>query len=381
MNPPASTNESTLQKDMLSREDIRLLLNEPAPEARIAVARKIAAGHGSGQFNESELEVAEQIFRLLLRDAEVRVRAALADGLKEDITVPKDIIKSLAGDVAEVSTPVLEHSEVLKDGDLLEIIRTHNDITKYIAIANRKSVSGTVSAALVNTGEEVVVGDLVRNAGAQITEESYRRIVETFPTSQKLLDSMVERANLPVTVVERLLTAVSDTVAQELKRKYADVAKKLEEESRKAREQMTLKLLDNTVQINEVQTLVAQMHDSKRLTPSIILTALCRGNFTFFEVSLAKMAGIPPANARKLIHDKGELGFRSLYKKAGLPESLFDACRLVLDVMREMAEQGDSSFGNIHYANRVVEKILLKSRGSEVENLAYIIALIRQNVR
>ena len=128
--------------------------------------------------------------------------------------------------------------------------------------------------------------------------------------------------------------------------------------------------------------LVQQLFESDRLTPSIILTALCRGNFTFFEASLARMAGIPLENARRLIKDKGDLGFRSVYQKAGLPDSMFDACRLVLSVMHEISEQGgDVAPGTIHFANRVVEKVLLHQQGREVENLAYILALIRQNVR
>ncbi|MGB1539640.1 MAG: DUF2336 domain-containing protein, partial [Rickettsiales bacterium] len=142
---------------------------------------------------------------------------------------------------------------------------------------------------------------------------------------------------------------------------------------------MTLQLLDNAIEPDDVQALVNQLSDNRRLTPSIILTGLCRGNFAFFEVSLAKLVGIPAENARKLINDKGELGFKSLYKKAGLPESMFDACKLLLEVMREMAEKKESQPGSIHYANRAVEKLLTRARGREVENLAYIIALIRQN--
>ena len=48
--------------------------------------------------------------------------------------------------------------------------------------------------------------------------------------------------------------------------------------------------------------------------------------------------------------------------------------------MREMHEKNEVRPGNIHYANRAVEKIFMRAEGREIENLAYIIALIRQNV-
>ncbi|MBM3617984.1 MAG: DUF2336 domain-containing protein, partial [Alphaproteobacteria bacterium] len=215
-----------------------------------------------------------------------------------------------------------------------------------------------------------------------ISEHSMHKIIEDHGASQEVVSYVVQRANLPVTVVENLLSIVSDSVANQLKSQYKEVAERVEREAARAREGMTLKLLDTTRDEEAVLALVQQLFEADRLTPSIILTSLCRGNFNFFEASLARMAGIPLPNARKLIRDKGDLGFRSLYQKAGLPDSMFDACRLVLTVMHEISEQGgETTPGTIHFANKVVEKVLQRQQGREIDNLAYIIALIRQNVR
>lgn len=378
-----SINPEAIRPAALTQEDVRNLLQESVPESRAAVAAKIAANHAAGQFRENELLVAEQIFRLLLRDTETRVRASLAEGLKNDPKAPHDVMLKLATDDSEeVSLPVLQHSDVFNDEDLLDIVRSHGEITKHIAIANRKSVSSMVSAALVETQNEDVVGHLVKNSGANISEHSMHKIIEDHGTSQEVVSHVVQRANLPVTVVENLLSIVSESVANRLKSQYKEVAERVEREANRAREGMTLRLLDTTRDEVAVLQLVQQLFEADRLTPSIILTSLCRGNFNFFEASLARMAGIPLDNARKLIRDKGDLGFRSLYQKAGLPDSMFDACRLVLSVMHEIADQGgDTAPGTIHFANRVVEKVLLHQQGREIENLAYIIALIRQNVR
>ena len=367
---------------MLTQQDVSKLLNEPAATSRVRVAQKVAQHHASGDFQTNELLIAEQIFRLLLRDTEAHVRAALAESLKDNDAAPKDVIQALALDADDdVSVPILKHSEVLGDEDLVEIIQTHDEIVRHIAIANRKNISHTVSAALVETENEEVVTHLVRNPSANISDESYQKIVDDFPQSDSVMGFMVQRSNLPVSVVESLLSIVSESVAQELKQRYRNVARQLDEETHRTRERMTLQLLDTTTSPAEIDALVDQLYEGNRLTPSIILTSLCRGNFPFFEVSLAKVAGIPTENARKLINDKGSLGFKSLYGKAGLPESMFEACRLVLDVMREVSATTQKRRGSIHYANSVVEKILTRAENREIDNLAYIIALIRQNVR
>src|SRR5690606_21470051 len=118
------------------------------------------------------------IFRILLRDAEVQVRVALAQHVKEAKMLPRDLAVSLARDVDPVAVPVLEHSTVLTDDDLVEIIRVFG-ATKQRAIARRRVLSHAVAAALVDTGDEDVVHDLVSNAGADISEKSLQKVLET----------------------------------------------------------------------------------------------------------------------------------------------------------------------------------------------------------
>ena len=108
--------------------------------------------------------MAEDIFRIMGKDTEVRVREALSQNLKENPNVPHDIAVSLAKDVDSVSLPVLQFSEVLSDADLIEIVRSQ-DPAKPVAIAQRSSVSEFVSSVLVDTENSDVVMSLVSNEG------------------------------------------------------------------------------------------------------------------------------------------------------------------------------------------------------------------------
>jgi uncharacterized protein (DUF2336 family) len=100
------------------------LLADPSPESRAGAAAKIASDFDSGSLSNDERELAEEIFRLMVKDAEVRVREALAINLKESLTLPHDVAMTLAADVDSVALPVLEFSEVLTAEDLVEIVRT-----------------------------------------------------------------------------------------------------------------------------------------------------------------------------------------------------------------------------------------------------------------
>lgn len=365
----------------LTAEDVERLLREESSAARAQVASKIAHQHAEGHFSFEEMAIAAQIFKLLLKDSAVSVRTALAEGLKEDAKAPKSVILALSADVKEVALPVLEHSPVLDEADLVRIIQEHRDITRHIAIARRKVLPALVSEALVETGEGRVVETLLKNPEAVIASYSFRRIAAGYKNEPSVLEQLVKHGNLPLEVAAELVEVVSDTLADELKKRFDSLSGAVDQQAKKAKETQILSLLDDTVDENAVINLVAQLRDAGRLTPSLILTALCRGNFTFFEVALAQCAHIPVANARKLINDRGALGFIALYKKAELPETLFQACNIVLQVMRELKDVGELNPKHPYFANRVVERIFHKTHGNEVENIAYIIALIRQNFR
>ena len=105
----------------------------------------------------AERDTVEQIFRLMVRDAELRVREALALHLKDNPMIPHDVAVSLARDAERVSVPLLQTSDVLTDVDLIEIIhgRTNPDILK--AIAERHSVASGVADELVQKGNADVL--------------------------------------------------------------------------------------------------------------------------------------------------------------------------------------------------------------------------------
>ena len=295
----------------LTKEDVSKLLTDPSGDNRAQTAAKIAADFGQGSLTESERTMAEEIFRIMVKDAEVRVREALAQNLKENPAVPRDVAMSLARDVDSVALPVLRFSEVLSDGDLIEIVRSQGP-AKQVAVAGRSTVSEAVSSVLVETENEKVVTTLVANTGAEISENSLHKVVEDFGDTEAVQDAMVHRPKLPVTVVERLVTLVSENLKEELAKRHEMSESMATDLILQSRERATITLSTESDD-DDIERLIRQLRENGRLTPSIILRALCMGDLKFFEAAVCELAEVPLVNGRQLMHDSGALGLKALY--------------------------------------------------------------------
>jgi len=361
----------------LSQEEVQRLMEATSEGTLVAVTEKIAGAYNQRSLESADTKAAEQIFRLLVRETELQVRLTLAEQLKNSASIPRDIVMTLAQDVAEVALPILQFSEVLTDHDLLDLIDNTEDVNRYLAISRRGRVSETVSESLLEKDKDEVALALVDNAGAAIAPKVLTELIAKKPGNASLMEALSQRPQLPITVVEKLINVVSNSMGESLKRKYSVPDKALASEVEKTRESETLKLIAMAGSQEEITKLVEQLLAFGRLSPSLILSTLCQGNFRFFETGLARLANVPVANARTLINDHGDLGFRAIYNKSGLSGSLFPAVRLLLKVVHALDMAGEKTTAP-GYANRAIDELLKQSAATPVENLSYIVALMRQ---
>ncbi|HEY4548460.1 MAG TPA: DUF2336 domain-containing protein, partial [Pedomonas sp.] len=243
----------------LSVEDVKNLLSDPSTENRALMAQKVAAAFVASSLGDRERVLAEEIFRIMARDVELKVREALSQSIRLSPDLPHDVAVALANDIAAVALPIIEASTVLTDDDLLTIIQSKP--TEYqVAVAGRPIVSERISDALVDTRNEDVVARLVANDGAKITEQAMSRVLDDFGHVKRISNPMAERSVLPLTVAERLVTLVSEKIRDHLVTHHdlsPDVAMDLLLDSR---ERATLNLLGGAVDAPDVFELVGQLH-------------------------------------------------------------------------------------------------------------------------
>jgi len=251
-----------------------------------------------------------------------------------------------------------------------------------VAVAQRDSVSEVVSEALVDTGNEDAVVALVANEGATLREDTLLTVVDRYGDSERVQGPLVHRQTLPMTVSERLVAKVSDQLKEHLVSHHElpdSVAADLLLESRE-RAMVGILTEGNRTDLYE---LVEQMAQSGRLTTSIILRALCTGDLAFFEAALAHKAGVPLENVRVLIHDEGDLGFKSLYEKADLPDRLFQAFRAAVEIAKVLEMEKDDKDPEAR-SRLIMERILTQFedplQGYDSDDVDYLLGRLVHSI-
>lgn len=365
----------------LSKSDVQRLLTDPSVDARADAAAKIATHYdAAADFGAQEKKLAEEIFSLMCKDAEERVRGALAANLKECPFLPHDIARTLADDVASVSEPILKFSTVLTDADLIEIVNSQGE-EKQKAIASRVSVSSDVSEALIDTRNEAVVGTLVANDGADISTGSMQRVLDEFADSDLVKSSMVGRSTLPMEVSERLVNMVSDKIQQELIARHELPSDSVSDLILQSREKATLGLLSGKNHGEDSRRLIVHLYQNNRLTPTIMLRALCMGDMEFFEGSVAVRARTPLSNTREMIHGGDRKEIFSLLDKAELPKPLQPAFTAAIDVSEDTDYDGGDD-DQERFRRRMIERIITNFDDPDSamgdDNIEYLLGQLTQ---
>lgn len=364
----------------LSAADVANLANAKADaDVRAQTIRKVGANFADGTLSPSERALAEDIFRAMAKDVEVRVRQAMMDSLKDSPDLPHDVAMQMAMDVADVAVPFIEMTQVLTDEDLIEIIRSQGQ-AHQIAVARRPEISEQVSDALVETKDEAVVTALVSNAGAKLSEATMSKVLDEFGHVKPIANTMAQRNTLPLSIAERLVTLVSSKMQAHLEKSAGLDAGSAKAVGKEAREKATVSLLDGSHDAPDIHALVDQLHKSGRLTHTLVVRALCMGDMVFFETGLSRLAGIPVANVYRLIHEKGTKGLERLFAKIGVDKKMFDISMVALDLAKDL--KLDSRDDREHFRSVMLDRVLTKlGETKDVDSLDFLMRKINEPQR
>jgi len=353
--------------------DVERLLTDRSAKARAETVEKIAVNMTGTGFSNKERHEAEEIFRILVNDTEVLVRQTLAETLKSVPDLSHDIAITLASDIADVATPMLSFSNALSDEDLLDIIGSKSDLHQ-VAVASRETVSETVSAKLADSGSEDVVATLMQNDGAEISDATYEKVLDQFGESEKVQAPMAHRSKLPITVTERLVTMVSDKLREHLVTHHEMSPSMATDLILESREKTMIGLIKEGASRSDLVDLIDQLHANGRLTPTIILRALCVGDVDFFETAMAKYSNIAVSNIHILVNDASGKGLRQLCEKLNFSDGLQKIMKVGLEVATELDFDG-SPGDRERYRNQVIERVLTHFQDEfDGENVDYLIA-------
>ena len=135
---------------------------------------------GSGHYSKRQIELFDEVFKTLVDVIELKTRVELARRFATEPNAPASLVRALARDEnADVAGPVLSQSAALSEPDLVVSASTQSQDHLY-ALAQRRSISETITDILIQRGERKVVHAVAGNQGASISDNGFRELVVRF---------------------------------------------------------------------------------------------------------------------------------------------------------------------------------------------------------
>ena len=340
----------------LNTDDVKNVVRHPDETVRAIAAQRVCRDIRSKILSDDERKFARKLLIHIAEDSAEMVRRALAVTLKNSPKLPRDVAVKLSEDIESIAVPVLTHSPVFTDEDLVEVLKS-KAAAKIIAVAKRVSVSDHVARAIIRFGDSQAVAEVAANDGALISEQTASEMLDIYKNEDLIAESMIARRDLPPKIVEKMITLVSEDMAVKITQRHAvspDVAIDL---ATRTRERATLDFIDQSWVSKDLKGLVARIHAEGRLTTSLLIRGICSGQMRFAEHGLARLSGISVQKAVLMIHDGGPFGLKALCVRAGLNENMAQIIRAAVMIYRDLELSG-LDYDRVYFQELMIERVL-----------------------
>jgi uncharacterized protein (DUF2336 family) len=171
---------------------------------------------GSASHSKQQIELFGEVFKILVAAIELKTRIKLANRFATAPTAPAELVRAFAlDDDTAVAAPVLSRSTALSESDLVTSAQTQSQGHLY-AIAQRPTISETITEILIQRGETTVVHAVAQNAGARISENGFRELVERSARDSDLALHVGQRGDIPRPHFLKLIESASASVRSKI---------------------------------------------------------------------------------------------------------------------------------------------------------------------
>lgn len=253
------------------------------------------------QLSDSEKQVMGEILCRIISDVEIEIRTELAEKLAPMDHISHGLMIFLATSDIETAYPILKHSPLLSDPDLLEIIN-HATNQHLLAIAVRTSVSEAISTALCDSGNNEVTIELLKNPGARISSQLLNFLAARSEVETSLQAPLLKRPQLPPHLAQKMYQWVSSGLKTyvaanfEIDRAVLDAPKITAAKTIK-------KIAGNK---SPSYRLVEKLHFAGELTTGFMLKSLRQGDIDQFEFSFARLSGLDHELTKHLLYNENK---------------------------------------------------------------------------
>jgi uncharacterized protein (DUF2336 family) len=342
-------------------------------EGRAAAARALAEAYLYGNLGSDERREAHVALSLVLDDPSVMVRQALSEAFAHADEAPISLVLALARDCHEVAAPVLACSPLIPDATLVEAIGSGGPMAEA-AVAMRPYVSDAIADLIATQGSPEAAAVLIGNPGADLNEDAFESLAARFGSDPILREQLLQRPDVPASTRHRLMSELADTLAGFVVTCGWLPETRADRVVKDACEGATVALCDGRDRA-EVGALVRHLRESGQLTAGLLLRSLLFAETALLEGALTELSGVPATRAAALVNSRSGLGFRALYRKSGLPDSLCVAFEAALDAIHQYGANIDAT-GHRQLSRGVIERVLTACSVRNDARLEPVVAML-----
>jgi uncharacterized protein (DUF2336 family) len=309
------------------------LAKEPSSEKRRELLRDVTDLflESASLYSDSERGHFGAIIGKVAADMEIAVRQHLAETLADEGSAPPDLIAQLAHDDISVARPILTKSLVLRETDLLSVAQTRGQ-DHLASLAQRPTVTASVSDVLVSRGDDRVLMNLVENTTAELSRAAIETIVDRSEKNDALQGPLIARPDLPIDLLQDMFLFVSKTVrAQALTRLQGVSEASVERALADAKVRFSKTILDIGTTENKAEAYVADKHRKRELNEGALVQMLRSGMLAEFICGLAKLSELDAKTTRRIVLNRNIEAIAIVCKSARFDRATFSAIALLVD--------------------------------------------------
>ena len=228
----------------------------------------------------------------------------LAERLASASHAPHELIVTLANDEIQIADPILRRSGILKDADLVEIVR-HRTQEHRVAIATREQLSPDVTQALLDSGDTDAIEALINNHDVEITRRAMDYLVGESQRVDSFQQPLLRRPDLPPQLAHRMFWWASAALREYILTNFRIDEVTLDSILHETTEKVVRQAEGERSTYADAEFVVAEIANRGQLNERFLLQCLRRGRLAAFTAAIAKMAGINIELARWIIFDPG----------------------------------------------------------------------------
>jgi uncharacterized protein (DUF2336 family) len=294
---------------------------------------------GSGRYSKQQTELFGDVFKALVAVIELKTRVKLASHVASDPNAPATLVRAFAFDDAiAVAAPVLSQSTALSESDLVVSASTQSQGHLH-AIAQRRSISEAISEILIERGETKVVHTVAKNAGARISDRSFRELVVRAGDDAELALHVGTRRDIPRHHFLKLLETASASVCRKIVAANPQFADAVQGALTEVIDDINLEVRKKSPDHAKAKIKVRRLTDWRELREANVHAAARAQNFEQAVTALSVLARCPIEIAERALLNEHPGAVQVIAKAAGCSWVTVKALLLMTAADRRMSNK------------------------------------------